>query len=55
MYDTIRCHIFAGLCNINPTTAEAVAAPIIKWDRVAKLQYITRSVQSVKDVNFEVP
>ena len=35
-------------------TAEAVAAPKTKRDRVAELHYITRSAQNVKDLNFEV-
>ena len=35
-------------------TAEAVAAPKTKRDRVAELHYITRGAQNVKDPNFEV-
>ena len=35
-------------------TAEAVAAPKTKRDRVAELHYITRGARNVKDRNFEV-
>ena len=38
----------------NHATAEAVAAPKTKRDRVAQLHYITRGAQNVKDANFEV-
>ena len=35
-------------------TAEAVAAPKTKRDRVAELHYITRGARNVKNANFEV-
>ena len=35
-------------------TAEAVAAPKTKRDRLAELHYIRRGAQNVKDPNFEV-
>ena len=35
-------------------TAEAVAAPKTKRDRVAELHYITRGAGNVEDVNFEM-
>ena len=42
------------LKNLNRATAEAVAAPKTKRDRVAELHYITRGARNVKDRNFEV-
>ena len=39
---------------INRATAEAVAAPKSKRDRVAELHHITRGARNVKDPNFEV-
>ena len=38
----------------NRATAEAVAAPKTKRDRVAELHYITCGARNVKGPNFEV-
>ena len=45
-YDIIIIHYRA--------TAEAVAAPKTKRDRVAELHYITSGARNVEDPNFEV-
>ena len=39
---------------IHRVTAEAVAAPITKRDRVVEFGFITRGAQNVKDKNFKV-
>ena len=50
----MKNHLFLAVHHIYRATAEAVAAPKTKRDRVVELHYIARGARNVKDRNFEV-